>query len=79
MGAWLRFFNISGSCSSSASLSSWARMIAGLPTTWRSTPLVQDVPQHGRVLASQDHLPFQLGADGTVDRGAAVSHAACPR
>ena len=36
-----------------------ARMIVGLPTTWRQHALVQNVPQHGRVLASQDQLPIQ--------------------
>ena len=32
--------------------------------------LVQDVPEHRWVLASQDRLAFQPGSDGTVDRRA---------
>jgi hypothetical protein len=45
--------------------------------TCRSTPRA-GVPEHRRVLASQDRLPFQPGADGTVDRRAAVPRL-CPR
>ena len=47
-------------------------MIAGTAHHVPQHALVQDVPEHRRVLASQDRLPFQPGSDGTVDRRAAV-------
>jgi len=38
--------------------------------------LAQDVLRHGRVVAGHDRLPFQPYADGTVDRGAAITQLA---